>query len=253
MGFKAKTIYKTSAWMSSIWGLATFLIQIMIWYSLLGAGARFDTSFTEMLTYLILTQFATAMLSSTSGAKIAALVRTGDITVYMLRPAKLKTMLFFDDLGKNLFQTFLVTLPVSIILGVCFGFVLPSDPLVYVLTVIMLINGLTMVFVYRYLIGLISFWFIENPFYEWHFQNIESIVSGTVLPLWLCPDWLNAVSRVLPFRYFIYEPLALFIGKNELSKAPLILSAQFIWVAVLLAVERIVSAKAMKKLVVQGG
>ncbi|MDR1000113.1 MAG: ABC-2 family transporter protein [Clostridiales bacterium] len=252
-GLKTRTIYRASAWMASFWGMVTFLIQILIWRSLLGAGARFGTTFEEMLTYLMLTQIIVFLINSSAGLQIRALVRTGDISVYLLRPINLKTLLFFDDLGKNIFQAIVVTLPICAVLAAYFGVVLPQDPLVYLYVSIMLLNGMAMLFLYRYTLGLVSFWFVENPFIEWHFQNIESIFSGAVLPLWLCPAWLAALSQYLPFRYFTYEPLALFVGKSELSVANNILIHQYIWLAALFALERLVSTRAMRKLTLQGG
>ena len=253
LGFKSKTIYRMSAWLGSISSVTTFLIQIMIWWALLGTGERFGTTFEMMLTYSVLTQMASAFVASFSGQTISTLIQTGDISAYLVRPLKLKRHLFLDDFGKNLFDVLLLNLPVCLLLVLFGGFSVPDDPWVIVTSAIMLINGMVMLFHYRYILGMLSFWLIKNPFTSWGFQNAESVFSGKFLPLWLCPQWLDVLSQFLPFRYFTYAPVALFVGKEPLSSAGQTLVIQFVWIAFLVGLEKLVSTKAYKKLIVQGG
>lgn len=252
-GFKSKLIYRMSAWLGSISNVTTFLIQVMIWWALLGSGERFGTTFEMMLTYTVLTQMASAFVASFSGQTISSLIQTGDISAYLVRPLKLKQHLFLNDFGKNLFDVLLLNLPVCLLLVLFWGFSVPDNPWVIVVSVIMLVNGMVMLFHYRYILGMLSFWLIKNPFTSWGFQNAESIFSGKFLPLWLCPQWLDVLSQFLPFRYFTYAPVALFVGKEPLSGAGRTLLIQLIWIAVLVGLEKLVSAKAYKKLIVQGG
>jgi ABC-2 type transport system permease protein len=242
-----------SAWISSISGLTTFLIQVMVWKALLGNGARFDTSLEQMVTYLVVTQVAVSFVQSFSGDTIARLIKTGDIAIYLVRPIRLKNHLFLDDFGKNLFSVFCLNLPVCLLLSFSWGFVLPKDSLTVSLTVLMLINGMVILFHYRYILGLISFWMLKNPFTSWGVQNAESIFSGKVLPIWLCPAWLATLTRFLPFRYFTYEPVALFVGKTRPDDAWKILLVQFLWMALFCILEHVLSTRAMRRLIVQGG
>ncbi len=253
LGFKCKTIYRLSAWLGSISSVTTFLIQVLIWRSLLGNGARFGTTFNMMLTYAVLTQIANSFVSSFSGETISRLIQNGDIAIYLVQPIHLKRHLFLGDLGKNLFSVFLLNFPVCLVLILFWGITLPNDPMVIFVTIIMLINGMVILFHYRYILGLISFWLLKNPFASWGFQNAESIFSGKVLPIWLCPLWLNELTRYLPFRYFTYEPVALFVGKGNIADWWKILLIQFCWMAFFIALERLISARAIRKLIVQGG
>ena len=252
-GLKSQTVYRVSAWLNSSGNFFTFVIQIFVWQALLGNGMRFDTSLQEMITYLLLTQIAKAFVSSFSGNTISRLVRNGDIAVYLVRPIKLKTHLLLDDIGRNMFQVLLVYLPICILLALWYGFVWPANPFVIILTLVMLINGMIMLFYYRYTLGLISFWLVSNPFTSWHFQNAESLFSGQIIPIWLCPAWLSSITQFLPFRYFTYEPLTIFIGKTPFEQSGRILIIQFIWLGMLFMLERFVSSRAMHKLVSQGG
>jgi ABC-2 type transport system permease protein len=252
-GFKSKIIYRLSAWLGSISGIITFLIQILIWKALLGNGVRFDTTFEIMLTYLVITQIASAFVNSFSGATIARLIRNGDISLYLVRPINLKIHLFFDDFGKNIFNVFIINLPVCFVLICFWGFQLPNEPIIYCYVILMLINGMFLLFHYKYILGVLTFWLIKNPFTTWGFQNAESIFSGKVLPIWLCPTWLVTVTKYLPFRYFTYEAVALFVGKASIESVMHVLIVQYFWIIMFLLLEHIISKRAINKLVVQGG
>ncbi|MCL2080121.1 MAG: ABC-2 family transporter protein [Oscillospiraceae bacterium] len=253
LGLKSKTIYRASAWIGSVTGIFGLLIQVAIWYALLGAGARFDTTFQTMLTFSILMQLSNAFVATFSGDAISRLIRNGDIAIYMARPIKLKQHLFLGDFGRNLFAVFLVNLPVCIILILFYGFTIPPDWRTIAISIIMLINGMIILFHYRYILGLVSFWLIQNPFTSWGFQNVESIFSGRVLPIWLYPVWLADLTQYLPFRYFFYEPIALFVGKSTLGNSMNSLLIQCIWLVIFVALEKIASHFALRKLIVQGG
>ena len=108
-GFKARLVYRWSAWLGSFAMGATFVIRVAVWGALLMDGVRFDTSFEQMLTFLILTKVAQSLVQSFSGNTIADLIRSGDISMYLMRPIHLKTHLMLGDMGSNLFTTFMVT------------------------------------------------------------------------------------------------------------------------------------------------
>lgn len=252
-GVKTKLIYRYSAWGVFVDHVCTFMIQIMIWQALLGNGARFDTTFAEMFTYVVITHIMNSLVRSFSGYRISSMIRSGDIAIHLVRPINFKIHTMLHDLGENLFSVVCVSVPVCVLLSLHFDFLWPADPWVTVLTLVMLINGMFMLFHYRYILGLISFWLIENPFTSWHFQNSEGIFSGQVVPIWLYPAWLAGITQFLPFRYFTYEPLAFFLGKTPFEQAGQIILIQLVWMAALYILERVLSARAMRKLIIQGG
>lgn len=252
-GFKTKIIYLASTWISSLCSIVFLLVHVMIWLALLGNGARFNTTFEEMLTFVIITYIASTLSSSSSGEKISKLIRNGDLSIFMTRPINLKLYFFFEDFGTHLYSVILFSIPACILLSITWGFVVPNNIYIVLLTILMLINGIFLLFHYRYLLGLVSFWLIENPFTSWGFQNSERIFSGATVPIWLYPEWLATITQFLPFRYIIYEPIAFYLGKSHFESAGMIIVIQIVWMGVFFVLEKIVSARAMHKLVVQGG
>ena len=72
-----------------------------------------------------------------------------------------------------------------------------------------------------YLFAMSAFW-VTKP---WYIQTLvialTRLFGGGVIPIWLYPDWLKAVSDVLPFRFITYEPIQIFLGNIQRGDSPL--------------------------------
>ena len=250
---KSKFIYRASSFIDIVGRLLSFLFRIMIWVALLGSGARFDTTLEQMITYLVITSIVVALTSSTTGGEITMRVRTGSISADLIKPISLKVLLFFSDLGSNIFNFLVIFLPVCVIIVLGFGFLPPPSIYHFLAFLLTVILGTALQFYYNYILGLFAFWFFSNPFISWHFQNVTNLFNGQILPIWLYPAGLAMATVFLPFRYFTYEPIALYLGKTPLSNLPTILIIMLTWLLLLYLIERFLWYRACKKLVLQGG
>lgn len=252
-GLKSKLTYRLSSVFEVFGKFLEILAQILIWVALLGSGSRFDTTLTQMVTYLILTRIISMLFATSAGDEISAKINDGSIANDFARPLNFKMYLLCGELGGNLFKVLVVFVPIGVVVGLLYGFMLPPTPLQGLAFLASLALGALLTFYYGYVLGLFSFWLIRNPFTKWHFRNVELIFSGQFFPLWLYPAWLSRLTEFLPFRYFTYEPLAIYLGKTPVSEIPRVLALQAIWLALLYAAERLLWRRACKKVLVQGG
>jgi ABC-2 type transport system permease protein len=234
-------------------GVSFFFIQTLIWRAIYAQNQVIeDVSFTSMVTYLIVTTVINYLTYSTAGDELTKLIEDGSVEIKLLQPVSIAAQLYFRKIGGNIAYT-LSTLPPMALFAVVYGFSPPAEPWMAVFLLVAVINGSLIIFFFRYLLGLISFWLIRNPFIAWYFITVESLFSGNVVPIWFYPAWLGTVSRFLPFRYFVFEPVSLYLGKTPASEAGIILLMQFLWLGVFAGIERIVWSRAHRKLIVQGG
>lgn len=252
-GAKSRFIYRTSTVLDMIGTTIQFLAQILIWKALLGQEVRFDTSFQEMVTYLSITKLVTTLAATSAGNQISKKIQDGSISLDFVQPYNMKSYLFFNDLGNNIFKGLVVILPVCFFVALGFGFVFPQNLVQAVAFIITVAFGTVIMFYYSYILGIASFWMIRNPFLSWHFRNVETLLSGQFIPIWFYPGWLSTITQYLPFRYFTYEPISIFLGKTSPSRVWTILLIQIFWVLLLYIAERKIWSKAYKKLIVQGG
>jgi ABC-2 type transport system permease protein len=253
LGLKSKLTYRLSSFLDMAGRLIEFLGWILIWAALLGSGVRFGTSLEEMVTYLIVTRLVITLTASNAGNEISRRIRDGSISNDFIRPLNFKAFLFFNDIGNNIFKAFAVFLPMGVITALGFGFLPPQSPLHFLAFLGSMLFGAILQFYYDYLLGLVSFWLVQNPFLRWHFRNVANLFAGQFMPIWLYPAWLASATLYMPFRYFTYEPIALYLGKTSLGELPRIFVMQGIWFCLLYLAERLIWRSAYRKVIIQGG
>ncbi|MDP4160867.1 MAG: ABC-2 family transporter protein, partial [Bacillota bacterium] len=101
--------------------------------------------------------------------------------------------------------------------------------------------------------GLFTFWLVETGGVEYIFYFSICLFSGSVVPLWFFPDWLEHVARYLPFQGIYFVPNSIFVGQLNGRDLLMALFTQIVWLAVCFAILRFVWAKASMKIVIQGG
>lgn len=252
-GLKSKLIYGASSGIELIGKLVEVMAQILVWTSLLTAGSMMETSLQQMITYILITRVVTALVSSTAGEEISQSVVEGTIGNSLVRPMNMKAYYFFADLGNNVFKVAITLLPVLALFASIYGFVWPNSIYRCVAFMISLGLGIFIMFHYNYILGLITFWLIRNPFLRWHFRNVEVIFSGQFFPIWFYPDWLAKVTLFLPFRYFTYEPLSIYLSKTPENMILWTLLTQLTWAILMYVIERVLWHFAQKRVIIQGG
>ena len=253
LGVKSKLVYRLGAFLNTLGVLVEFLMRILVWVALLASGIQFDTTLAQMVTFMVLSLILESIVSSSSGSYIGRRIRDGSISMDFTRPIHLRNYLFFSDIGNNIFTVLCIFLPVCIVVSLGFGFLGPASPLQFAAFLVTALFGLVLKFYYSYLLGLFSFWLLHNPFTSWHFRNVETLFAGLFMPIWMYPDWLAAITRFLPFRYFTYEPMTFYLGKAPVESLWRVLLIQAVWLIVLYAAERLLWRRACHKLIVQGG
>jgi len=252
-GLKSKLTYRLSSVFELAGKFLEISAQVFIWITLLGGGVRFDTTLPQMITYLIIMRVATMLVESTVGGEMQRRIREGSIATDFSRPINLKGFMFCNDLGNNIFKVMVVMLPISIVFGFAYNFLLPETGLQLVAFLISLIIGTFAMFHYNFLLGLISFWLLQNPFIRWHFRNVEQVFSGLFFPIWFYPVWLANITLILPFRYFTFEAVSIYLGMTPVDRIGQVLSIQLAWAMGLYLLSRIVWIRASKRVIVQGG
>jgi ABC-2 type transport system permease protein len=80
-----------------------------------------------------------------------------------------------------------------------------------------------------------------------------AMLSGLIVPLPLLPDWAQSTLAWLPFAGLVDHPYRLYSGALSLDELPLVLARQLGWTLALVALGRFMLARAIRRIVVQGG
>lgn len=261
IAFRARSAYRAEVVLLFISRILALFVQVAIWRALLGAQGEANSSLgaitlREMVTYVIISRCISVFISLFAGysplGQMGGKIRTGAIAMDLTKPVGLRENIFFGNLGNMLFEALVGALPMLLLGSLVFGLDVPPAPYLLAFAVVTL-NGLMLYFMISYVVGLLAFWYLE----VWHFErllnDLISVFSGALIPLWFFPPFLLSLSEWLPFRLIYYAPLSLYLEKVPLSAVGGIIFQQCLWLGALLLMEQILWRRGIKKLVVQGG
>ena len=88
---KSETIYRPATLAGIAGSLLGFFMQVFLWKALLGSGARRDTSFSDMLLFIIINSFMLELTRTNVAGIIENSIIDGTISMDLLRPMSNKT------------------------------------------------------------------------------------------------------------------------------------------------------------------
>ena len=102
-------------------------------------------------------------------------------------------------------------------------------------------------------LGMLCFWTTRGAAIFDLFMTIELLLSGRLVPLPLMPDWVQEISRFLPFQWAFYFPIESLVG--DLSNTELVrgLFVQLLWILIGLAIFRVAWKYAIRRYSAVGG
>ena len=85
------------------------------------------------------------------------------------------------------------------------------------------------------------------------FMVVSDILSGMIIPIPFFPKYLQNITNLLPFRYITDFPFRLYVGNISINEGFIGIIIQIIWIVILVILGRLITKKALKKAVIQGG
>ena len=218
-------------------------------------------SFEAIVVYVWLGQVFLGLLPWSNDTELQELFTTGGVAYELLRPLDLYAFWFARTLAFRtaptllraapglLFATLVLSwtgldewalgAPASIYHGVAFLFSF--------LSMVVLACSVSM------LITISMFWFIEARGVAAFTYGIIPVFSGMVVPLPLFPDWAQSFLQWQPFRGLGDVPFRIYSGDIPIEDAWFEIGLQLGWAVILITFGYGLIARALNKLVVQGG
>ena len=254
--FQSRLAYRNQVW-SGVFGELVFMFaRIAIWASVFGAvgSATVDgVSLPQMITYALLAGPVLYWDYSRLLRDLGTAVKSGDVSVYLLKPLQYPAYLLANHVGNFLFELLTVIVPVAVIVALAVGLVPPAS----------LFHGLAflgywtlsfaMLFLLTAILGLAAFWLMTTDSLDWFFNAIMTLLSGGLVPLWFFPGWLAAIAGHLPFAWVSYYPAAVYIGQLSVGQTLIYFGIGFVWAAILTLFLIWLWSRARDRLIVQGG
>jgi ABC-2 type transport system permease protein len=211
-----------------------------------------DFDVVDAVTFTFVAQGLLMPLGLFSTTEIAERIKTGDVIVDLQRPFDHQAWWAAVEYGKAGFYLLFRGIPPFLAGAVVFDLRLPA-PATFVAFLVSVGFAVGLSFAYRYLLQLSAFWLLDvrGPnqlgILTCHF------LCGAYVPIVFFPIWLETLCRLLPFAWMLQVPIEVWLGQHQGIDLLEVYAAQAAWLVALVALGRYVLARAVQRVVVQGG
>ena len=156
-------------------------------------------------------------------------------------------------LGRASFYSWARGIPPFVAGALVFDLRVPDDWTIWAAFVVSVSLAACVGFAFGFLVQLTAFWITDVRGPNQLAWIAAGFLSGMFSTIVLFPAGLEAVARALPFAGMVQLPAEVFLGKHQGFDLLGVFLFQAAWLAALLALGRVVLARAVRKLVVVGG
>jgi ABC-2 type transport system permease protein len=232
------------------WGF----IRVMI-FSAFFASARgpMPMNLSEVITYVWLGQAMLMILPLRVGNEVEEMVRTGNVAFELLRPVDLYGLWFARAVASRTAPTLLRSVPMFVLALLFFGMAPPASAASGLAWIAATIGAVAVGASITTLLSVMLLWTMSGRGASQLLMACTWVFSGLVIPLPFYPEWAQPVLNFLPFRGMMDIPFRLYMGHIPAAEAPALLAHQVAWTLAIVMIGRMLLARGMRRLVVQGG
>ncbi|HEX8931985.1 MAG TPA: ABC-2 family transporter protein [Patescibacteria group bacterium] len=241
----------------AMWRLRNVLQLVTVYYLWLIVtpvhGQIFGYSQSLILTYILGAAFLSSIIMATRTQEIGNNINSGDLSSYLVRPFNYFGFWFARDLGDKASN-----IGFAIVELVFFYFIFKPSLFIQTNLVILLlfITAIALAIMLNFfvgcLLGMIGFWSSEIWAPRFIFFILISFLAGGAFPLDIFPQVVSNILQFLPFTYFLYFPLKIYLGGLTTGQIFSGLLIAILWVGILSLLTRIVWTKGLKFYSAQG-
>lgn len=207
-----------------------------------------------MLTYVLLAKFLQQVIVPEFFWNVTSDIMDGQLTGYLMKPINYIKYIFAGALGEKSKNFVVTVIPiVAIIVYFRNSLNLSSNWQNLIAFVVTCILAYILYFVIFMTFSLLSFWFLEISSVFYTLYIVIEFFSGSIIPVDLFPKALQSVLNFLPFKYLIFFPINVYIGKCTTSEIITGLVMQMIWIGLFSGAIKSLWALGMKRYEAYGG
>ena len=250
--------FRANLFFEILGGVVTALVILFLWirvYSDSPDRLIGGYSLSEMITYIIGAGIIYSFIFLTGqGDEIDDDIRLGNLSNYLLKPFSIFGYWLTKDLLRKFFTLCLGGLGYVFVLFFFRGdLVLPKELATWGLLLLSIFLAGILHFLVFYLFSIIAFWLEQTWGFRFVIRVIMEIATGVIIPVTLLPGVLGDVIRFLPFKFFAFFPMQIFLNKLTYFEIFQNLGFVLIWIGVFYAICLLVWRRGLKYYTAVGG
>ncbi len=246
--------YRLNFTMYRIRNILTFLTLYYLWLALLASNETlFGYTRELMLTYIVGTALLNAFVLASRSYAIGDDINQGVLSNYLLRPVNYFFYWIAKDIGDKAMNIVFALCELTILYLLLRPPLFIQTDLVYVsLFLLAVIIAVALYFCCNLILGMFGFWSPEIWAPRFIFMILVGFFSGGYFPLDILPEPLFIVFSALPFQYFLYMPLKIYLGQLSIAQVLYGISVGLTWVVLLYFVIDFLWRKGLRVYAAQG-
>ncbi len=236
-------------------------IKVMVLTAFFAAASSAPMTLPQAIDYVWLGQALFTMLPWAGDPDVARMVRTGDVAYERLRPLDTYAFWYSRAVARRTATPALRALPRLLTAGILFRLVGwsayalrgPSS----VAAALLFVVSVALVIALSAAVSALMDALVVATMSERGVTVLAApliiVLSGSLVPLPLFPEWMQPVLRNQPFAGLMDTPFRIYSVHLSGGGAAFALARQAIWIVVLVIVGRVVMARVMSRLQTQGG
>ncbi|MFC4453208.1 ABC transporter permease [Deinococcus sonorensis] len=219
-GFASMTAYRAEI---IIWMLSgtLALVMMLIWMAQASRAAGGEIggyNGQDFASYFLSVWVTGQLLVAWVAWELDFQIRQGTLSPQLLRPLDPLWVHYFHHLAERI-----VRLPFMVLLVALFAWLtgahFSSNPLDYLIFLVLAMVGFTMRFLWEYCTGLLAFWMESSTALSELNWLLYAALGGFFAPLSFYPPLVQDIARWTPFPYMVGLPAQLLAGKATLAQA----------------------------------
>jgi ABC-2 type transport system permease protein len=207
----------------------------------------------QMITYVCLSWIGRSFYFNNIDRTLSSQIRDGQISVLLIKPLHVQTMLLSEAVGEAAFRLMMFTVPIMIVVAPLFHLQAPSQPELYGWTVL----SFTLAFIVNaqinFLVGSLAF-YLKNILGVIRAKLVVmEFLTGVLIPFSFFPEWVQRAVEWLPFQAISYVPVTIYLGQREGTALAHALVLQAAWAVGLFALGRWLWDRSVRHVTLQGG
>ena len=251
--FLRKSAYRFDHLMSILSTCLRIFIFWEIYRALYGTRQEVDGITMAMVTTNFILSMGLDAVFSMDDNFIPSKIQDGSIATELLRPMSIQGRMIAENIGSAVFRLLFHFIPAFLIAFLFIGMLPPESMGMFCGFLFSALLGYGVMWSISFALQMLAFWLINM----WSLQTLKNvlinILSGTMIPLWFMPDWMEGVLRFTPFSSIYFTPIQIYLG--QLSGIEILekCAIQVLWMVIIYGVGNFLWKCGQRKLVVQGG
>lgn len=240
--------YRSNIYLNFLFGCFPLIFSIFLWNAIYRTNNETIGGYyhNEMITYYVIAFLISQILNARSNTiKIAEMIQNGSIHNYVLKPIGFFSLNFKLYIAEKAVYLFNIIIPFMIFCVLMRHYLVVNicNLPVFIISVFL---AFTIKYIMGSILGLLTMWLEEITGLLDFWDNIEKFLCGGLIPLSILPSYLYTFVSILPFKYFLFVPIDIYMGKINGIRIVYVFLIQLGWLIVLWFILNFIRKKAYK-------